>query len=175
MYARLVKVFDRLADASALAGMAFAILALLATSSLMIVEIGFRWFLQSSTHLMEVVVGYGMAIMTFGPLAYALRHGDLIRVALVADQLEVKARWKLEIGVNFVGTVIVGFFCYHFWIDFTRTLARGTTTGGFIAVPLWVPSLIILIGLVILFITLLANTLALVGDPSRVPAGKPVE
>jgi len=169
MYGRLIKSLDRAADASATVGMALAILALLATSVLMIVEIGFRWFLQSSTHLMEVVVGYGMAIMTFGPLAYALRHGDLIRVALLADRLKPNARWLLEIGVNAVGALIVAFFCYHFWIDLSRNIARGTSTGGFIAVPLWVPSIIIFSSLVILLITLVANTLALLGDPSRVP------
>jgi len=175
MYARLIKALDATADAAAAAGMALAILSLITTSSLMIVEIGFRWFLESSTHLMEVVVGYGMAIMTFGPLGYALRHGDLIRVALLADRLQPGPRWVLEIAVNAVGAAVAGFFCYHFWIDFLRAVSRGTTTGGFVAVPLWVPSVIILGGLIILLITLVTQALALLADRTRVPSHAPAE
>lgn len=169
MYKKLVHLLDRLADLTALAGMALAILAMLGTSALMIVEIGYRWLLQSSTHLMELGVGYGMTLITFGPLAYSIRHSDLIRVVLVARLLKPRTRWLLEIAVNASAGVVIGFLCHHFWIDFTRNLARGTTTSGMIAAPLWVASLLILFGLVLLFITLVANTLALIGDPSRVP------
>ena len=168
MFKKLVHLLDRLADITALAGMALAILAILGTSALMIVEIGYRWLLQSSTHLMELGVGYGMTLITFGPLAYAIRHSDLIRVVLVVRLLKPRARWLMEIVVNAGASLVVGFLCYHFWIDFTRSLARGTTTSGMIAAPLWVASLLILFGLVLLFITLLANNLALIVDPSRV-------
>lgn len=169
MLKKLVHLFDRLADATALVGMALAILALVGTSALMVVEIGYRWLLQSSTHLMELGVGYGMTLITFGPLAYAIRHSDLIRVVLVAQMLPPRGRWVLEIVVNAGAALVIGFLCYHFWIDFTRSLARGTVTSGMIAAPLWVASLLILFGLVLLFITLSANALTLLVDPSRVP------
>lgn len=170
MYARLVSLLDRLADATAMAGMAAAILATLVTSVLMIVEIGFRWLLHSSTHLMELVVGHGMALITFGPLAYALRHGDLIRVVLVARMLRTRNRWLLEIAVNGSCALLVGFLCRHVWIDFSRHVARGSMTSGMIAVPLWVASLLILFGLTILLITLVANTFGLLADRGRVPS-----
>jgi len=169
MFKKLVHLFDRLADATALVGMALAILAIVGTSTLMIVEIGYRWLLQSSTHLMELGVGYGMTLITFGPLAYAIRHSDLIRVVLVVRLLPCRARWLMEICVNAGAGVVIGFLCYHYWIDFTRSLARGTMTGGIIAAPLWVASLLILFGLALLFITLVANALTLIADPSRVP------
>lgn len=175
MFAKVVNLIDRIADGTAIAGMVAAILAILATSLVMLVEIGFRWFLQSSTHLMDLVVGYSMALITFAPLAYALRNGGLIRVTLLKNALRPKTQWILEIIVTALGALVVGFMVQHLWIDFARNLARGTTTGGFIPVPLWVPSLLIFLGHAILLLTLVANTLSLILDPGRMPpAGEEV-
>jgi TRAP-type C4-dicarboxylate transport system permease small subunit len=169
MYTKSIVLLDRIAAGAAWAGMAMAVLALAATSVIMLVEIGMRWFLQSSTDIMDVVVSNSMAVMTFGALGYALNQGGLIRVVLMAKALPPKARWLLEIAVNATGAGLAGFLTYYVWVDFYRSVVRGTTTSGVVPVPLWVPSFIILAGSAILCLTLVANTLALMIDQSRVP------
>jgi TRAP-type C4-dicarboxylate transport system permease small subunit len=96
-----------------------------------------------------------MAACAFLGLAYTFRSGDMIRVGLVVDRLEGRARWAAECLCLAVALGFVGFFAYHA-VEFTRmSWVLNDRATGVVAMPLWIPQLGYSGGLVLLTIALL--------------------
>src|SRR5215469_10868267 len=54
-----------------------------------------------------------MAAMAFLGLAHTFRHGEMIRVGLLIDRIEGRARWAIEVACLLIGTGFIGFFAWH--------------------------------------------------------------
>lgn len=93
-----------------------------------------------------------MAAMAFLGLAHTFRSGEMIRVGLLTDRVQGRARWWLEMFALVIGLGFVGFFAWHA-VQLTYDSYRfNDMAQGVLAIPLWIPQIGYATGLVILFI-----------------------
>jgi TRAP-type C4-dicarboxylate transport system permease small subunit len=142
-----------------LAAMIAGILLVLMTS-LIIVEICLRFFSQS-TYMTDVLVGYGVAAITFLAMAWALEKGTMIRVTVITQRLPLPARPWVE-GFSLACALgAVGFLLHFQWYIMSRNFIRGTTTQHMLPIPLWIPDAIFFVGLSLLLLQFLVRLLFL--------------
>lgn len=130
----------------ALAGVAMVALLLLVMASILGRLFGF--YVRGT----DAYAGYCMAAVSFFALAYALGHGDHIRVTLVLQKFTGAPRRALEIWALSVATVLTGLFAYYafkmvWWSYSFNDISQSTD-----ATPLWIPELAMAIGVGVLFI-----------------------
>jgi len=97
-------------------------------------------------------VSWCMAAMSFLGLAHTFRHGEMIRVGLLIDRIEGRARHWIEIGALVIGSFFTGFFAYYAVRMTYDSWRFNDMAQGVLPVPLWIPQLGYSGGLVILFI-----------------------
>ena len=68
---------------------------LVCMTSLILVEICMRFF-SKSTYMADVLVGYGVAAITFLAAPWALEEGAMIRVTVLTDKMKGAVRWIAE-------------------------------------------------------------------------------
>ncbi|TAK45576.1 MAG: TRAP transporter small permease [Betaproteobacteria bacterium] len=100
------------------------------------------------------------AAASFFALGHTFRHGELVRVGLWIDMLKGRARWWAEIAALTITALFVGYmlwavgrFVYDSW-QF-REVAQ-----GLIRVPIWIPQLSFLLGVLIFFVAVLDEWVA---------------
>jgi TRAP-type C4-dicarboxylate transport system permease small subunit len=97
-------------------------------------------------------ISWCMAATAFLGLAHTFRSGEMIRVGLLIDHIEGRARWIIEIVALLIGCGFIGFFTWYA-VSMTYDSWRfNDMAQGVLAVPLWIPQLGYSGGLVILFI-----------------------
>ncbi|MCK8781960.1 TRAP transporter small permease [Rhizobium sp. NTR19] len=91
-----------------------------------------------------------MAACAFLALAHTFRSAELIRMGLVIDRLNGRARHIVEIACTAIGTVAVSYFAWYA-IDMTWTSWKfNDVSQGVIAVKLWIPQMAMAVGLALL-------------------------
>jgi TRAP-type C4-dicarboxylate transport system permease small subunit len=100
----------------------------------------------------DAYAGYCMAGASFFALAYALGHGDHIRVTLILQKLTGGSRRAMEIWALGVATLLSGLFAYYafkmvWWSWSFHDISQAND-----ATPLWIPELSMAIGVGVLFI-----------------------
>ncbi|MGM0561567.1 MAG: TRAP transporter small permease [Pseudomonadota bacterium] len=108
--------------------------------------------------------GYFLAAATFFALAYTFKEGSHIRVSLVVQHLPAGVQRWVEVWCCAVAAVLAGYFTLQMISLVHDSYRFNDVSGGLIAVPLWIPQVSMVIGLVIL-------TLALVDETLRVLLG----
>jgi TRAP-type C4-dicarboxylate transport system permease small subunit len=97
-------------------------------------------------------VSWCMAATAFLGLAHTFRHGEMIRVGLLIDRLDGRAKHAVEIAALIIGTFFTGFFAYYaVWMTYDSWRFNDMAQ-GVLAVPLWIPQIGYCGGLVILWI-----------------------
>ena len=105
------------------------------------------------------------AASAFFALGHTFRHGELVRVGLWIDMLKGPARRWMELGALSVTALFVGYmlwavskFVYDSW-QFNE-MAQ-----GLIRIPIWIPQLSLVLGVVIFFVAILDELAAVIrGD-----------
>jgi TRAP-type C4-dicarboxylate transport system permease small subunit len=97
-------------------------------------------------------VSWCMAATAFLGLAHTFRHGEMIRVGLLIDRLDGRAKHVVEIAALIIGTFFTGFFAYYSVRMTYDSWRFNDMAQGVLAVPLWIPQLGYCGGLVILWI-----------------------
>jgi TRAP-type C4-dicarboxylate transport system permease small subunit len=98
----------------------------------------------------DELVSWCMAATAFLGLAHTFKSGEMIRVGLLIDGLEGRARHVLEIVALVIGVGFVGFFAWHaVWMTYDSWRFNDMAQ-GVLAIPLWIPQLGYSGGLVIL-------------------------
>ncbi|WP_167553521.1 TRAP transporter small permease [Paracoccus yeei] len=134
-----------------------AALVLVAMVLHVLVEIVLRSVFASSTFVLEEFLGYGVAAATFLTLGSALAEGSLIRVSLVQDRLDIRARRISEVFSIVCALAVAGFVGWFIFLKTIRDFGRGTVSATIAQVPVWIPEAIALGGLVILTIQLVTR------------------
>lgn len=98
--------------------------------------------------------GYFLAASSFLALAYTLTQGGHIRVNLVLTRLPSRARLVAEVFSLCVSTGVVAFATYYMAKLCLESYEFGDLSAGIIAVPIWIPQSVVLLGLSILTIAL---------------------
>ncbi|PTQ73331.1 TRAP transporter small permease [Celeribacter persicus] len=127
---------------------------------LILTEITLRLF-SLSTYMADVLVGYGVAAITFLAAPWALQEGAMIRVTVLTERMNVRLRWVSEAFVLFsVGFIILFLMAYQ-WKSVAKLFARGSTSQHFIPIPLWIPESFFLIGLALILLQIIVRILRL--------------
>ena len=93
--------------------------------------------------------------MAFLGLAHAFKAGEIIRVGLLLDRLQGRARRAVEVACLTVGAALVGYFAWYAVRLVVDSWRFNDMSQGVVAVPLWIPQIGFAAGLVILFVAFL--------------------
>jgi TRAP-type C4-dicarboxylate transport system permease small subunit len=101
------------------------------------------------------LASYALVATSFLALAYTLKSGGHIRVALLLQRLPARPRRYAELGALAVGSAITLYFVW-FAIELTWLSWRfGDMSQGVLPIPLWLPQSVMTMGLIILAIALI--------------------
>ena len=98
---------------------------------------------------------WSLAAMGFLALAHTFKASELIRMGLVIERLQGRARQVMELIAHSIGTALVGFMA---WAAVTMTYDSwllNDLSSGVISVPLWIPQLGFSVGSTVLLIAFL--------------------
>jgi TRAP-type C4-dicarboxylate transport system permease small subunit len=143
----------------AAAGVSATLLVLMV--SLILVEIVMRFF-SRSTFMTDVLVGHGVAAITFLALGWALEEGSMIRISAVTQRLGRVSGFLAEAFSIILSQVIVVWLMYFVWRSVAKLWSRGTTSEHYLPIPLWIPETIFFVGLALLSLQLLVKFLRLI-------------
>jgi len=116
--------------------------------------------------------GFFLAAASFLALAYTLREGGHIRVLLIVQNLPARYRHWVEVWcVTVSGTVTVYFSFYTAFLTYD-SFVYNDLSPGMVAVPIWIPQLAMLVGLVVLAIALIDELFALLKGQKASYEGK---
>lgn len=128
---------------------------------LICLEIMLRTFFGTSTYAADELVGYGVGIAAFFALGDSLESRALIRVCLITEKLN--ATWRRIFEIFSVACLAALWLIpmYMFALSIQRAYTRGYTSDSGLDTPLWIPQLILLVGLTIFLLHLLSYLLRL--------------
>jgi TRAP-type C4-dicarboxylate transport system permease small subunit len=108
-----------------------------------------------------------MAAMAFLGLAHTFKSGEMIRVGLLIDRFQGRARRAFEVFSLVLGLGFVGFFAWHAVRLTIDSYRFDDMAQGVVAMPLWIPQIGYAGGLVILFIAFVDEFVHVLrgGDP----------
>ena len=101
------------------------------------------------------IVAWLCAASAFLALGHTFRHGELVRVGLWIDMLGPRSRWYTEL---FSLGLTTAFLAYMLWavVSFVHESWKVEEVAqGLIRVPIWIPQLSFVIGVLIFFIAVL--------------------
>jgi TRAP-type C4-dicarboxylate transport system permease small subunit len=120
------------------------------------------------------LVSWCMVATSFLGLAHTFRHGEMIRVGLLIDQLSGRTRHVVEIVALLIGGLCAAFFAYYAVLMTYDSWQFNDMAQGVLPVPLWIPQLGYSGGLVILLIAFVDEFIHVVtGHPPRYVRPKP--
>ncbi|MGI9332498.1 MAG: TRAP transporter small permease subunit [Gammaproteobacteria bacterium] len=156
---------------------AAAALILLAMVALILSEIVLRTFFDTSTHMMDEIVGYGIGAMSFLALGYSLEHGALIRMNLLLSHLDDEGRTRqgVEVACCVLALIGTGMAVYYFASNAYRDFGRGYTSGTLADVPLWIPKAMIMLGLAVFWLQMLVYMLGVISRRKSLKSDRAVE
>lgn len=128
---------------------------------LILTEIVLRFF-SRSTFMTDVLVGHGVAAVTFLALGWTLEQGSMIRIMVVTRRLSKPLQTGAEVfSILTAGTLVIWLMFFE-WRTVARLWSRGTTSEHYLPIPLWIPEAIFFVGLTLLALQLFVRLLKLV-------------
>lgn len=164
----LSKFVNSLSTAAVSVGAALAALILTAIFLLILVEITLRTFFGSSTHVVEELVGLGVAWATFLGLGYAFERAAIVRVEFLLRAVPEKPRRLLEIACGSLAMFCMGMIQYSLYNQIRRDYTRGYTSGTTLDIPSYFPKAIIFIGISVFMLALLSHIVRQLAATDRV-------
>jgi TRAP-type C4-dicarboxylate transport system permease small subunit len=99
--------------------------------------------------------GFFLAASSFLALAYTLRSGGHIRVAMALHRATPRVRRAIEIWCAGCGLLLTGYATWFALLLVLESYQFGDMSTGMISVPLWIPQLAMLAGLAVLTVAFL--------------------
>lgn len=147
-------------------GAAFSIVALVV---LILSEIVLRRLFNLSLLVVEELVGYLLSTSIFLALAPTFRDGAMIRLTLVVNRLDKRSASVLEILTSGLALCITIFLARYVLRAAWRFYDRGIASNGVWPIPLWIPEVFALLGLVSLSLVLILHIFSrVVVSPDKV-------
>jgi TRAP-type C4-dicarboxylate transport system permease small subunit len=141
-------------------------MALIAT--LMLSEIGSRYFVGRSLGMTWELATYAMAAVIFLGAADTLRTGGHVRVGVLLETLPAALSRAVDIIATLIALFIVGFILSAVGDFVMNNMQRGTRSFEPSRIYLWIPQSVLVIGMLLLFLQLAARLL-------RLLTGRPVQ
>jgi len=108
------------------------------------------------------IVAWLCAAASFLALGHTFRHGELVRVGLWLDHLGPRGRRRMEIVALGITSVFVGYMLWAICRFIYDSWQFNEVAQGLIRVPIWIPQMTFLIGVVIFFVAILDELLAVI-------------
>lgn len=161
----IYRTVDHIAETTSKIGAFLSISVMFIMTAHIILEIILRSVFNTSTYILDEMVGYGVAAMTFLSLGYAYRNNSLIRVNILLATLK-NTTVKKMIELFCVGIALFAsiFIFRYFYLSVMKHLSRGSRSETIAEVPLWIPEIFVCIGLAIFIIELLRRVLGVILD-----------
>jgi TRAP-type C4-dicarboxylate transport system permease small subunit len=106
------------------------------------------------------ICGFLLACASFMALAYTLRRGGHIRVGIVVEHLPKTLQRPLELLVGLAATALAARFTWALAGLTAKSWQFNDVSYGFLPIPLWLPQGAMALGLAILTLALIDETLA---------------
>ena len=141
-----MKHIDRLVRALARIGIALAASALLASMFLIGYSVVMRYFLNRPVPWVDELSGYLLVAAVMLAAADALLEGEHIAVDVLTERLSVRGKRRTMLG----GLIAVGLSALLLTVEgadmvgFSKLV--GLMSNGYLAVPMWIPQLLVPIG-----------------------------
>lgn len=90
-------------------------------------------------------------------LGYTLRTGAHVRADFVIVHLSKRTRTILDVSTSSFGTLVIVFMLWYGWKVFLYNLKSHIVSITPMQTPLWIPSLLVVIGLVIFLLDMLVH------------------
>jgi TRAP-type C4-dicarboxylate transport system permease small subunit len=135
------------------AGYAAGVFLVLVFAIMMVMSVGRQFSLNIPAG--DDIASWCMAAMAFLGLAHTFKRGEMIRVGLLMERLQGRAKQAAEVTALAVATAFILYYTRHA-VQMTYDSWRfNDMAQGVLAVPLWIPQLGFTSGLAILSIALI--------------------
>jgi TRAP-type C4-dicarboxylate transport system permease small subunit len=174
----VLRLFDRLVRRLATLGIALAAIALLASMGLIVYSVVMRYALNQPVAWVDEMVGYLLVATVMLAAADTLLEGEHIAVDIVTERLSSRGR-RLALLGGLVAVAASAVLLAVEGVDMVRfSQMVGLMSNGYMAVPMWIPQLLVPIGAVLMGAAAVIAFVAArrsqgaagAGDPHR-PAG----
>jgi len=173
-----MQIFDRLVRRLARLGIALAAIALLVSLALIVYSVAMRYVLNQPVAWVDELVGYLLVATVMLAAADALLEGEHIAVDILTERLSRRGRWITLLGgmVTVAASAVLLAVEGADMVGFSKMV--GLMSNGYMAVPMWIPQLLVPIGAVMMGLAAVAAIVAAwrrgtapdAGEPHR-PAG----
>ncbi len=151
MLLSLIKRVERL---TSLAGIALAALGLFAMALSIVVAVILRYFFNAPIPIIDEVAAYILVGLAFLGLADTFKAGRHIRVTLIYDRIPKRIRGQLELVFL---AIFLGYTIFLVWLiskTVQQSYKMGSKSWGVLEAPLFIPELLMPIGLSLLALAL---------------------
>lgn len=152
-------VFDAIAAVVRL----LAGLGLITLTALVVAEIGSRLILNSSLHVVEELSGYLVIATTLFGASLAIRHDALFQVGFLYGALPTRVKRVLGLVYIVLGIGICGVLIWHSALLVMSSFSRGNVAPTVMMTPLWIPQLLLPVGLSVMTLFLFERALLQLG------------
>jgi TRAP-type C4-dicarboxylate transport system permease small subunit len=101
------------------------------------------------------IVSWLTAAASFFAMAHAFKHGDFVRVTLLLEKLEPRARHLLEAASLAIATLAVGYLAWWAARFTWESYTFNDIAGGLVVIPIWIPQTSFVAGAVLLLLAVL--------------------
>ncbi len=142
----MLRLFDRLVRRLATLGIALAAIALIASMGLIVYSVVMRYALNQPVAWIDELVGYLLVAIVMLAAADALLQGEHIAVDIVTERLSSRGR-RLALLFGLVAVAASAVLLAVEGVDMVRfSKMVGLMSNGYMAVPMWIPQLLVPIG-----------------------------
>ena len=114
------------------------------------------------------IVAWLTAACAFFALGHTFRKGELVRVGLWLDMLGARARWRMEVLSLTLTLAFVGYMAWAVTRFVYESWQFNEVAQGLIKIPIWVPQMSFVIGVIIFFVAIADELVAVLAG--RKPA-----
>lgn len=150
------KFLDRLYLAGGMLGAFF----LFMTAALILLAVAGSLF-RFVTRSLDEFAGYCMAASAFLALAYTLRTGEHIRMALFLQAFHGRTRQALELFATIVGVIFAGFMAFYSVKLCLVSYQLNDLSQGIVPLPLWIPQSAMAVGCSLFLIAMIDRLVCL--------------
>lgn len=155
MFTRILKWIDT----CSLAGAYLSAFSMLLIVLLILVEICLRSFFNASTFIADEYSGYLMVTVVMAGLGYTLQSEGHIRISLLLGRLGERGKRGLELFAALLALGICGFVLYHAVLMVYDTFSYDMRADSISETALYLPQLMVPVGLLGLALQVLAYIL----------------
>jgi TRAP-type C4-dicarboxylate transport system permease small subunit len=156
-----VKIVDRIVGALATLGVVLAAIALIASMFLIAYSVVMRYFLNAPVAWVDEFVGYLLVASVMLAAADALRQGEHIAVDILTERLSLSGR-RITALAGFVAVALAAALLTVEGVDMVEfSHMVGLLSNGHLAVPMWIPQVVVPIGAGLMGIAAIAGFIEL--------------